>query len=74
MKRSLSPFCMLRNVATHRKAWLRMNRIDYSAGKCSERIYKFGNVIINLACGKHKKINPVMYILAVLFILKYVFL
>ena len=41
---------MLRNVATHRKAWLRMNRIDYSAGKCSERIYKFGNVIINLAC------------------------
>ncbi len=31
-------------------------------------------VIINLACGKYKKINPVMYILAVLFILKYVFL
>ena len=31
-------------------------------------------VIINLACGKAKKINPIMYILAVLFILKYVFL
>ena len=31
-------------------------------------------VVINLACGKYKKINPVMYVLAVLFILKYVFL
>lgn len=31
-------------------------------------------VIINLACGKAKKINPIMYILAVLFVLKYVFL
>ena len=31
-------------------------------------------VILNLICGKAKKINPVMYILAVLFILKYIFL
>ncbi len=29
-------------------------------------------VIINLVCGKHKKISPLMYVLAVLFILKYV--
>ncbi len=31
-------------------------------------------VLINLICGKAKDINPVMYILAVLFILKYIFL
>lgn len=31
-------------------------------------------VIINLICGKRKEINPLMYILAVLFILKYIFL
>lgn len=31
-------------------------------------------VILNLVCGKRKEINPIMYILAVLFILKYVFL
>ncbi len=31
-------------------------------------------VIFNLVCGKAKKVNPVMYILAVLFILKYIFL
>ncbi|MGN0165610.1 MAG: NCS2 family permease [Lachnospiraceae bacterium] len=31
-------------------------------------------VIINLACGKAKKITPLMYVLAVLFILKYIFL
>ncbi|MBQ9078340.1 MAG: NCS2 family permease [Ruminococcus sp.] len=31
-------------------------------------------VLFNLACGKAKKVNPVMYILAVLFILKYIFL
>ncbi len=31
-------------------------------------------VVLNLVCGKAKKINPVMYILAVLFILKYIFL
>ena len=31
-------------------------------------------VIINLICGKHKKITPLMYILAVLFICKYIFL
>ena len=31
-------------------------------------------VVINLACGKAKKISPLMYILFVLFILKYVFL
>lgn len=31
-------------------------------------------VILNLICGKAKKINPVMYVLAVLFILKYIFL
>ena len=30
--------------------------------------------IINLICGKKKNINPIMYVLAVLFILKYVFL
>lgn len=31
-------------------------------------------VLINLVCKKAKKINPIMYILAVLFILKYIFL
>lgn len=31
-------------------------------------------VVINLLCGKAKKINPIMYVLAVLFILKYIFL
>lgn len=31
-------------------------------------------VIINFICGKRKDINPLMYILAVLFILKYIFL
>ena len=31
-------------------------------------------VVINLICGKRKEINPIMYILAVLFVLKYVFL
>lgn len=31
-------------------------------------------VIINLICKKWKEINPVMYVLAVLFILKYIFL
>ncbi len=31
-------------------------------------------VIINLACGKAKKITPLMYVLAVLFICKYIFL
>ncbi len=31
-------------------------------------------VIINLACGKFKKINPLMYVLTVLFVLNYVFL
>lgn len=31
-------------------------------------------VIINLICGKRKEISPVMYVLAVLFILKYAFL
>jgi AGZA family xanthine/uracil permease-like MFS transporter len=32
------------------------------------------HVVINLACGKRKNINPLMYVLAVLFVLKYVFL
>ena len=31
-------------------------------------------VVINLICGKRKDINPIMYVLAVLFVLKYVFL
>lgn len=31
-------------------------------------------VLINLICGKRKEIKPLMYILAVLFILKYIFL
>ncbi len=31
-------------------------------------------VIINLICGKRKEIHPLMYVLAVLFILKYIFL
>ena len=31
-------------------------------------------VAINLLCGKAKKINPIMYVLSVLFILKYIFL
>ncbi len=31
-------------------------------------------VVINLVCGKRKDINPVMYVLAVLFVLKYIFL
>ncbi len=31
-------------------------------------------VLINLICKKHKEISPIMYVLAVLFILKYIFL
>lgn len=31
-------------------------------------------VVINLACGKRKEINPIMYVLAVMFVLKYIFL
>ena len=31
-------------------------------------------VVINLVCGKAKKITPLMYILAVLFVCKYIFL
>ena len=31
-------------------------------------------VVINLVCGKAKQINPLMYVLAVMFVLKYVFL
>jgi AGZA family xanthine/uracil permease-like MFS transporter len=31
-------------------------------------------VILNLVTGKGKKVSPLMYILAVLFILKYIFL
>ena len=30
--------------------------------------------LINLICGKHKKLTPLMYILTVLFICKYIFL
>ena len=37
-------------MVKHRKAWLRMNRIDYSTGACSERTYRFGNFMINAAC------------------------
>ncbi len=31
-------------------------------------------VVINLICGKHKKITPLMYVLSLLFICKYIFL
>ena len=31
-------------------------------------------VVINVFCGKAKRINPLMYVLAVLFVLKYIFL
>ena len=31
-------------------------------------------VVINLLCGKAKKITPLMYVLAVLFVCKYIFL
>ena len=31
-------------------------------------------VLLNLVCGKGKKVSPLMYVLAVLFILKYIFL
>ena len=31
-------------------------------------------VLINMRCGNAKKINPIMYVLAVLFILKYIFI
>ena len=31
-------------------------------------------VVINLVCKKYKEISPIMYILAVLFVLKYIFL
>ena len=31
-------------------------------------------VILHLLCGKGKKVTPLMYILAVLFVLKYIFL
>jgi AGZA family xanthine/uracil permease-like MFS transporter len=31
-------------------------------------------VVINLATGKHKKISPLMYVLALIFIARYIFL
>ena len=31
-------------------------------------------VVINAACGNARKVNPLMYVLAVLFVLKYIFL
>ena len=31
-------------------------------------------VVINMVCGNFKKITPTMYILAVMFILKYIFI
>jgi AGZA family xanthine/uracil permease-like MFS transporter len=31
-------------------------------------------VVINVACGKAKKVTPLMYVLAVLFVCKYIFL
>ena len=31
-------------------------------------------VALNICCGNHKKITPTMYILAVMFILKYIFI
>ena len=31
-------------------------------------------VVLSLCCGKFKKLNPTMYVLAVLFILKYIFI
>lgn len=31
-------------------------------------------VVINVVCGKAKKITPLMYVLAVLFVCKYIFL
>ena len=31
-------------------------------------------VVLNLVCGKAKQINPLMYVLAVMFVLKYIFL
>jgi AGZA family xanthine/uracil permease-like MFS transporter len=31
-------------------------------------------VVLNLCTGKAKKVSPLMYVLAVLFILKYIFL
>ena len=31
-------------------------------------------VVLNLLCGKHKKLTPMMYILAVMFVLKYIFI
>lgn len=31
-------------------------------------------VVINLFCGNRKKITPLMYVLAILFVLKYIFL
>jgi AGZA family xanthine/uracil permease-like MFS transporter len=31
-------------------------------------------VLINMICGKFKKLTPTMYILAILFILKYIFI
>ncbi len=31
-------------------------------------------VVINMVCGKAKKITPLMYVLAVLFVCKYIFL
>lgn len=31
-------------------------------------------VVINILCGNHKKVHPLMYVLAVLFVMKYIFL
>lgn len=34
-------------IVKRRKAWLRVNRIDYHLGRYSERTYRLGNLMIN---------------------------
>lgn len=59
-----------RSVVKRRKAWLRANRIDYSAGKVSKELYNLGNFMINGACFLYYD----FWVMIALFILGLIFL
>ena len=44
------PFTAFRKMATHRKAWLRLNHIDYVNGRSSARTYRISDLIVKMVC------------------------
>ena len=45
-----------------------------SPSLCRQGLASISTILLNVAAGKGKKIAPLMYVLAVLFVLKYIFL